>query len=230
MAGRTEGDSRDNVALGVFLVALVAFFVAGYFALVEFRRGGISLSPEKGISEWLENLDQYGRDLFSRVPGGIVPKADPAQEAERHLKQVYQLYTRDRLKEALEECGKAIRLDPRNAKAHYWKGRIYIRTGEYDPALEEFRAAVNLSPDFREAHDNLGWLYFRKNRLDEALSHLSTSIRLNRENAWAYFHRALVYQRKGQMEKALEDAKRACDLKNQDGCKLYERFSGAKDR
>ena len=223
MAGRTEGNSRDHVALGVFLVALAAFFVCGYFALAEFR-GGISLDPERAISEWSERLDQYGRELLSRVPGGIVSKADPAQEAEKHLGQVIHLFKLNRLNEALEECGKAIRMDPRNPNAYYWRGRIHIRTGELDPALEEFRAAVNLKPDFREAHDNLGWIYSRKNRLDEALSHLSRSIDLNRENAWAYYHRALVFQRKGEMEKALEDAKKACDLKNQDGCRLYEQY------
>jgi len=229
MAGWTEGDSRDNVALGVFLVALAAFFVCGYFALVEFRRG-ISLNPEKAISEWLENLDQYGRELLSRVPGGIIPKTDPAQEAEKHLRMVYQLYGQNRLNEALVECGKAIRLDPRNPNAYYWRGRVYIRTGELDPALEEFRAAVNLNPDFREAHDHLGWLYSRKNRLDEALFHLSRSIELNPTNAWAYHQRALVFQRKGQMEKALEDAKRACDLKDQDGCRLYEQYRSKSGR
>lgn len=229
MASRTEGNSRDNVALGVFLVAVAAFFVSGYFALAEFSRG-ISFNPEKAISEWVEDLDRYGRDLLSRVPGGIVSKGDPAQEAEKHLGQVYQLYNRNRLKEALEECEKAIRLDPRNPKAYYWRGRVYLRTGDDDPALEDFRAAIKLKPDFREAHDNLGWIYSRKNRLDEALSHLSRSIELNRENAWAHYHRALVFQRKGEMGKALEDAKKACELKNQDGCKLYERFSEAKDR
>jgi tetratricopeptide (TPR) repeat protein len=223
MAGRTEGNSRDNVALVVFLVALAAFFVAGYFVFAEYSRG-ISLSPEKAISEWLEELDQFGRDLLSRVPGGTVTKADPAQEAKRHLNRVSQLYNKNRLKEALEECGKAIRLDPRNPVAYYWRGHIYIRTGEVDPALEAFQAAVNLNPNFREAHDNLGWLYFRQDRLDEALFHLNRSIDLYRENSWAYYHRALVFQRKGQMEKAQEDAKRACDLKNQDGCKLYEQY------
>ncbi|MEW6663875.1 MAG: tetratricopeptide repeat protein [Thermodesulfobacteriota bacterium] len=224
MAGRTEeGDSRDKVALVVFLVAVAAFFVSGYFALVEYRRG-ISLDPQKLIVEWMESLDQYGRDLLSRMPGGIVPKTDPAQEAEKRLRQVYQLYNRNRLNEALEECGKAIRLDPRNPRAYYWRGRILTRAGEVEPALEAFRAAVNLNPDFREAHDHLGWLYHRKDRLDQALFHLDRSIGLNRENAWAYHQRALVFERKGQMEKALEDAKRACDLKNQDGCKLYEQY------
>lgn len=224
MAGRTQGDSRDNVALGVFLIAVAAFFVSGWFALAEFR-SGVRFDPEKTITEWSERLDQQVTELLSRFSGGtIVSKADPARQAEKHLRQAIHFFRQNRMKEALEEAGKAVRLDPRDPNAHYWRGRIHIRNKDLDAALEEFRAAVTLKPDFRDAHDNLGWIHFRKNRPDEALSHLSRSIDLNRENAWAYYLRALVFQQKGEMGKALEDAKRACALKNQDGCRFYEQY------
>lgn len=227
MPSRSEEGSRDKVAFGVFCIALAALLVCGYMALGELRRG-VSLDPEKGISEWLETLDQAGRDLLSRVPGGVVSRRSPEQQVEKHLRQVYRFYRDNRLKEAIEECGKAIRLDPRNPQAYYWRGLVYLKTGEHDPALEDFRVAVGLKPDFREAHDNLGWIYSRKNLPDEALFHLSRSIELNGENAWAFYHRALVFQRKGERQKALADAKKACDLKSQDGCRLYERLSSGK--
>jgi tetratricopeptide (TPR) repeat protein len=219
----SEKGPRDTLAVGVFVVGLAALFVTGYFALSHLSKG-IAFSPEKSISEWAGDLEQYGRDLLARVPGGLISGGDPVKEARRHLKRGYDLYMKNRLDKALEECAKAVELDPKNHQSYYWRGRVYTRLRRYNPALEDFRTAVRLKPDYREAHDNLGWLYERKQQYDEALSHLSRSIQLAPNNAWAYYHRALVLYEKGDMGRALEDARKACELKNPDGCRLYEEY------
>jgi len=223
MAAGSEKGPRDTLAIGVFVVGLAALFVVGYFALSHLSKG-IAFSPEKGISEWVGDLEQYGRDLLARVPGGLISGGDPVKEARRHLKRGYDLYAKNKLDSALEECAKAVELDPKNHQSYFWRGRVYIRLRRYAPALEDFRTAVRLKPDYKEAHDNLGWLYEREQQWDQALSHLSRSIQLAPNHAWAYFHRALVLYSKGDMERALEDARKACELKNEDGCRLYEEY------
>ncbi|MBN1104334.1 MAG: tetratricopeptide repeat protein [Deltaproteobacteria bacterium] len=223
MAAGSEKGHRDTLAVVVFVVGLAALFVVGYFALSHLSKG-IDIRSGKGVSEWAAELEQYGRDLLARVPGGLISGGDPVKEARRHLKRGYDLYMKNRPDRALEECAKAVELDPKNHQSYYWRGRVYMRLKRYDPALEDFRTAVRLKPDYREAHDNLGWLYERKRQYDEALSHLSRSIQLAPNHAWAYYHRAMVLYSKGDVGRALEDARKACELKNEDGCRLYEEY------
>jgi tetratricopeptide (TPR) repeat protein len=222
-AAETSKSSRDYAAYAVFGLALAFLIISGIFTVRHLSKTLDSTSGTKGPG-WTEEFLKQGRDLLDRFSGGAVSRQDPGREAKSHLQKGRRLYSKSRLKEALEECAEATRLDPQNPEACYWKGRVLIRLQRYDEAFEDFQKAVGLRPDYREAHDNLAWLHERNKEYDQALSHLNKSIQLAQDNAWAYFHRAWVFHRKGERQKALEDAKRACELKSQDGCRLYEEY------
>ncbi len=224
MASGSEKGPRDTLAIGVFAAMVLALLVVGYLALTQPGMGIKDFDPERTFSEWAARLESQAQDLLSKVTGDFVEKGDPSKEAKRHIRRGYEHYTKNRLDQALSECGKAIALDPRNPQAYYWRGRIQIKAGEYHRAMGDFLTAVKLKPEYREAHDNLGWLYEREKRYEEALTHLNKSIELASDNAWAYYHRAVVHYRKGDLGRALEDAKTACELRSQDGCRLYEEY------
>lgn len=218
-----EGKSRDYPALASLAVIIAALIVSGVFSVIHLSKGG-TVIPEKGVLGWVEELERYGRDLLSRIPGGIISGEDRVQEAKRHVRNGYQLFTKNRLGEALEEYGKATRLDPSNPESFYLRGRVFLKSMRYDEALEDFRTAARLKPDYKEAHDHLGWIYEKKAKDVEAISHYTKSIELDQKNGWAFYHRAIVRQRKGETEKALEDARKACELKFQDACRLYDEY------
>jgi tetratricopeptide (TPR) repeat protein len=52
---------------------------------------------------------------------------------------------------AVPELEKAIRLDPRNAYAHYYAGIAYSNTGRPDKMAEQFQLFLKLAPDAPEA-------------------------------------------------------------------------------
>ena len=62
----------------------------------------------------------------------------------------------------------AIRLDPNNATAHYFLGRLLYTDNRFDEAIEETQKTIDLSPDFVRAYENMGLCYEGKYRLDEA--------------------------------------------------------------
>jgi tetratricopeptide (TPR) repeat protein len=53
----------------------------------------------------------------------------------------------------------AIRLDPFNASAHYFLGRLLYTDNRFDEAIEETNRAIALAPGFVRAYENLGLCY-----------------------------------------------------------------------
>jgi tetratricopeptide (TPR) repeat protein len=62
----------------------------------------------------------------------------------------------------------AIRLDPFNASAHYFLGRLLYTDNRFDEAIEESNKAISLAPGFVRAYENLGLCYEGKHDLTEA--------------------------------------------------------------
>ena len=62
----------------------------------------------------------------------------------------------------------AIRLDPFNASAHYFLGRLLYTDNRFDEAIEETNKAITLAPGFVRAYENLGLCYEGKHDPAEA--------------------------------------------------------------
>ncbi len=62
----------------------------------------------------------------------------------------------------------AIRLDPFNASAHYFLGRLLYTDNRFDEAIEESNKAITLAPGFVRAYENLGLCYEGKHDQEEA--------------------------------------------------------------
>jgi len=64
---------------------------------------------------------------------------------------------------AIEDCHKAIKLNPDDAKAYYILGRVYSSFGEpqcNNLAIENYDAAIRLDPSFAKAYLYRGYAYF----------------------------------------------------------------------
>ena len=62
----------------------------------------------------------------------------------------------------------AIRLDPLNASAHYFLGRLLYTDNRFDEAIAETNQAIALAPGFVRAYENLGLCYEGKHEPEEA--------------------------------------------------------------
>ncbi len=115
-----------------------------------------------------------------------------------------------RHEEALENFGRATRLDGRKPAYFNNRGATFQALGRWNEALDSFQQAVTLQPKYADAHGNLGYVYehlgdvhqadksYRaalqcdRNHLDSLLRLARLLLRLNRlREASGFFQRAL---------------------------------------
>jgi tetratricopeptide (TPR) repeat protein len=116
------------------------------------------------------------------------------------------------LDEAVGHYEQALRLDPKDAKAHGNLGNALADQGRLDEAIRHYEQALRLDPKLAPAHYNLGTALHKQGRLDEAIRHYEQALRLDPKNALAHCGLGGVLRRQGRFEEALAALKRGHEL------------------
>jgi tetratricopeptide (TPR) repeat protein len=82
--------------------------------------------------------------------------------ASPELDRAIELYAAQRYTESQRMLERVIAQHPKDATAHYYLGRIYLRLADYDKAVKHCKKAVQLQVDRAEHHFCLGWSYGKK--------------------------------------------------------------------
>jgi len=114
--------------------------------------------------------------------------------------------------EAESYLRKALAVDPRLAKTHFFLGSALKALGRYDEALSETRLAQSQYPRDRVVTNQVGRLLFLKRQHQEAAAELQKVLAVDPEDLQAHYNLMLAYQGAGNTEMAQKH--RA----------LYERF------
>lgn len=222
MAPKGKGSS-DRVALGVFVVALIALVLIAYSFLSR-TKGPVPYSPVRSASKFVSDIERHIKGYLTEIERAIGPHKSRKRKAKKHIFVGYNFYKESKFDKARGEFSRAIEIDPENPAAYFWRGRALLRASRYVEATVDFEMAVKLNPAYADAYDNLGWLYARAGNYNESITCLTRAIELKPENGWAYYYRGRVNHKIGEVHKALRDAKQACRLGLQDGCAMYERL------
>src|SRR5262249_47257239 len=93
-----------------------------------------------------------------------------------------------KLDEAIKALREAIRLEPKEAEAHYNLANVLSQKGLLDEAGDEFRLAVHFDPNLAEAHCNLGQLLRGQGQFADALKALRCGheLGLKKGPRWRY--------------------------------------------
>lgn len=94
---------------------------------------------------------------------------------------VIKLYNHDS-EGALRELEEAIRLDPENAEAYFYRGNIRYGSMQYDLALEDYTKSVTLNESFADAWSNRGDLYQAIGQMDKACPDWRKAEELGKQN------------------------------------------------
>ena len=120
------------------------------------------------------------------------------------------------LTRAIQECTKAININPYWSNAYINLGSALAKEGRYAEALEQFRQGVELNPDVAGAHYNLGKALGIQGRFDEALEHFREAIRLDPDWADPMNDFAFVVaghpELRNDVNEAIRFARRACEI------------------
>jgi pentatricopeptide repeat protein len=119
------------------------------------------------------------------------------------------------LPEAAAEFKKAIALDPRLPRAHYYLGITYLLDEgqtKLDEALAEFQIEVAANPDEFFANYYLGVVYIFQRKWDLAVTFLQKASTIQPNNPDPYFQLGQAYQELNKHAQAIEVLKKAIAL------------------
>lgn len=213
---------RDYLAIGVVTLAVVILVAAGVFASTEFYKA--VWKPLKSITGFLSSSSDYQNGRTGQPAGKKLLPRNRSQKAKQYMRAGKKHYKGKRYRKARKEYSRAIKINPKNARAFFWRGRTFLKTGNHDKAIVDFKKAVSLKPGYREAYDNLGWLYLKRGEYSQSLNYLNKSIELKPNNGWAYHTRAKIHFTNGDKAQALKDAEKACQNGYEKGCQRLKRY------
>jgi tetratricopeptide (TPR) repeat protein len=116
------------------------------------------------------------------------------------------------LEGAEEMLNRALAIDPKLAKTHFFLGVLQKNDGRYDEALEHLRTASALYPRDRVVLNQLGRVLFLKRQFTPAIEELRKVLAIDPEDLQAHYNLMLCYQGLGDHERAARERQ------------LYERF------
>ncbi len=218
-----DNRKKDYMAIGIVISILLLIVFSGVYVFKNFQATSINKSIDSiknGLDDLLFSAGQQVEDLFQRVD----PRKPKYPGSKRLVRRGYDFYSKNRFQKAMDALNQAIKKDPTNPEAFYWRGRTLTKLGRQGPAIQSFKQAITLRSDYWQAHDNLGWLFMRRGDYNASLVHLNKSIIYKPNNGWAFYNRAYVHYQLGNRKKAIADAKKACGLKNQKGCALLDKY------
>src|SRR6266516_4285178 len=121
----------------------------------------------------------------------------------------------DFLPEAIEEFNRAVALDPKFPRAHYYLGLTYLLkdgAARLNDAAEEFKIELGRHPDEFFANYYLGIVYLIQKKLELATGLLENASKAQPDNPDPSFHLGQAYGELGQHDKAIEALKKAIAL------------------
>jgi TolB-like protein/Tfp pilus assembly protein PilF len=118
-----------------------------------------------------------------------------------HWYAIY-LAAMDRPREAIQEIGCALELDPLSLIINAAAGRVYHFAREYNRAIEQFTKTLELDPAFTEGQYDLGMAYAESGRLEEAIATIEKALAQSPDRTLMKAVLAHIRARAGQTDSA----------------------------
>src|SRR5260370_20956654 len=136
------------------------------------------------VREYSEKMKRGNQLMVALVAGAlglvfaIAGAQDSPKDARRDdpLRQAQSDLASGRLEKALENCRKAIELNPDSSSAYFLLGVIQEQRGAHQEARMSLIRSLKIEPSRVEAHILLGRIYLRSGQADEAGAEFKTAL------------------------------------------------------
>jgi tetratricopeptide (TPR) repeat protein len=125
--------------------------------------------------------------------------------------------------EAIRELDRRLQSHPKDVDAHYKRGTLYAKNGEYLLAIKDFNEVIRFKPNNADALNNRCWVQAMLDDFQSALKDCSEALRIRPRFANALDSRALVKLKIGQPQNALTDYDASLRINANQASSLYGR-------
>ena len=105
---------------------------------------------------------------------------------------------------ALENCDKALDLNPNFLEALYNKGKILDELGNYKEAVQYYDESIGVDPKYIVAWNNRGLAYAKLGDYNSAIQSYDTSIKIRADYPFAWYNRGLAFYELGRYSEAIK--------------------------
>ncbi len=112
---------------------------------------------------------------------------------------------------AVVEYERAVKIDPKSAKAYLLLGLTYANTGKLDLAVKNSSYSVVLEPSYAGYH-NLGLIYANKGDYEKAKEAYNKALGINAASFRAWYELGLLEAGNGYFKEAVDSYKKAVEL------------------
>lgn len=114
---------------------------------------------------------------------------------------------------AMDECERALDLDPHLPEIYQFMGQLLLANGESAKAIDSFEKAIKLQPSLGEVYADLGQAYLRSGRYEDAAKSAREAIKIDQVNPSAFYTIGLALMEMGDYPHAYEAFSRTVKLK-----------------
>lgn len=173
------------------------------------------------MNENLEDLKQKADQLESDGSWDkLIPlctkiidlEQEPRAKASAYVKRGTAYIQKGEYEKAIEDCTKAVELNPAHANAYINRGIAYDKKGNHDLAIKDYTKVLELELNNLFAYHNRGIAYINKNDHDKALEDFTKILERAPTNAEIHLFCGFAYRLKGEHDKAIEDFTKALEL------------------
>jgi lipoprotein NlpI len=108
----------------------------------------------------------------------LFPVADDREKAETLVKEAREALARGNADDALTNLNEALKLDPKNARAHLLRGGVHDALDRHADAVKDYTRVLELEPNNADALDRRGSANFKAGRVAESAADFDAYLKL----------------------------------------------------
>jgi tetratricopeptide (TPR) repeat protein len=132
--------------------------------------------------------------------------------ASDHIEQGKAFYAENRFEDAIAQYDRALKTEPTNPRAWYFKGAALTKLQQFDPALTAYDRALQLKPDFAEAWFGKATIHAKQQNLTDAIAAFDHAITIKPDLLPAWLGKARCAMLAANPEAAIASLQQALPL------------------
>jgi eukaryotic-like serine/threonine-protein kinase len=128
------------------------------------------------------------------------------------LEQAVELEVSGRHEEAIDNCDRALKINPKNSDAWAYRGLSLEILGRYEESVDSYDHALKINPEYFNVWVNRGVSLGELGRYEEAIDSCDRALKINSESSDAWVNRGVLLNKSGRYEEAIDNCDRALKI------------------